>query len=144
LDKTFLISSFVSVFNVVPTTPIITGLCLHKTNLVKSLQNKAVDDLKKKIASDKVLLPELINAKVENSTANKEVNDEAATLNLKGTVSYDGVVYAKSDLIFFAKALFKDKLTPNQIISDESVNVDVKNITNKNDELVADLNFGMG
>jgi len=112
-----------------------------QTNLIKSLQNKAIEDLKKKIPSDKILLPELINAKIQDSSASKKVGDEASALTLKGTVSYDGVVYAKSDLISFAKALFKDKLTSDQVINDKSVNVSVENITNKNNELVANLNF---
>jgi len=112
-----------------------------QTNLIKSLQGKALDDLRKKIASDKVLLPELINAKVEDSSANKKVGDEAAALSLKGTVSYDGVVYAKSDLISFARALFKDKLSSDQTINDKSVSVNVENIKNTNNELIADLNF---
>jgi len=79
--------------------------------------------------------------KIQDSSASKKVGDEASALTLKGTVSYDGVVYAKSDLISFAKALFKDKLTSDQVINDKSVNVSVENITNKNNELVANLNF---
>ncbi|OGH04571.1 MAG: hypothetical protein A2W22_04880 [Candidatus Levybacteria bacterium RBG_16_35_11] len=110
-------------------------------DLIKSLQDKAKEDLATKIPNDKVLLPLLINPEINDSSTNKKVGDESSTLSIKGTVSYDGVVYSKKDLIDFAKALFKNKLSDNQTINDKSISVDVEDIKDEDGNLVADLNF---
>lgn len=116
-------------------------LAKAQNNLIKNLQDKAKSDLTGKIPTDKVLLPLLVNPEIKDSSTNKKVGDEASTLSLKGTVSYDGVVYAKKDLTAFAKELFSDKLASNQVINEESVDVEVKKIEDENGMLVADLNF---
>ncbi|OGH08484.1 MAG: hypothetical protein A2152_04075 [Candidatus Levybacteria bacterium RBG_16_35_6] len=110
-------------------------------DLIKSLEDKAKSDLTAKIQNDKVLLPLLINPEIKDSSANKKVGDEAKELILKGTVSYDGVVYSKKVLTDFAKALFKDKLSEDQTINDKSVKVNVDKVSDSNGDLVADLTF---
>jgi len=114
-------------------------LAKAQTDLIKSLENKAQTDLEQKISKDELLLPGLIDAKVTDSTPNKKVGDQASSLNLAGTVSYTGVVYAKSDLTNFTKGLFKDKLSSDQVISDSSISVTTSNVKQNNDEISADL-----
>jgi hypothetical protein len=119
-------------------------LAKAQNDLIKTLETTAENDLKSKLPKDKVLLQGLIDANIENSSANKKVGDESSSLSLKGTVSYKGVVYSKSDLISFVKGLFKDKISNDQSLSENNIQVSVTNISNKNDQVKADLKISVG
>ena len=108
--------------------------------LANNLKDKAKDDLTKKLSSDQVLLPALLNPDVTKKSQDKNVGDEASKLNFKGTVDYQGVVYLKNDLISFAKSLLKNRLSKDQTLNEKDITVSVENAKSKNDkEVTADL-----
>jgi len=110
--------------------------------LAKDLEQKAKDDITKKISSDKILLPIFIDTTVDKSEPNKKVYDEADTLTIKGTVTFKTLSYSKSDLVSFAKSLLKNKIPEDLTIDENNIKVEVSNSKKKGDsEISASLNI---
>ena len=110
--------------------------------LAKDLEQKAKDDIAKKISSDKILLPIFIDTTVDKSEPNKKVDDEADTLTIKGTVTFKTLSYSKSDLVSFAKSLLKNKIPEDLTIDENNIKVEVSNSKKKGDsEISASLNI---
>ena len=111
--------------------------------LPKSLEQKARNDLSKKITEDKVLLPNFIGRTVSGKNFSKDIGDEVSQVSLKAVVEFEGISYAKKDLISFADALIKNKTSADLIIDPENLKVEVKNIKqNDNKDVSANLDIG--
>jgi hypothetical protein len=105
--------------------------------LTKDLEQKAREDIVKKISSNKILLPIFTDTAVDDSTPNKKVGDEADTLTVKGTVTYKTLAYSKSDLVSFAELLLKDKISNDLTIDKNNIQVEVSNSKKKGDSEVS-------
>lgn len=109
-------------------------------NLPKSLEQKAKDDLGKKTSGDKVLLPVFINATVSKKDFDRDVNEEAKQVTLKGSVDYEGIAYKKDDAADFASELLKTSISGDLIVDPNNIKVQVKDIKeNKNEEVTANI-----
>ncbi len=105
--------------------------------LPKNLEQKAKDDLSKKIPQDKILLPIFISTKIVNKNTDKNVGDEASNLSLKGTVEYQGIYYTRNDIALLANSLFKTSISNNLFIDPSEIKVDVKDLKQKNNKDVS-------
>ena len=109
-------------------------------DLPKNLEQKAKDDVGKKVSSDKILLPVFINAAVNKKDFDKNTNDEAKQVTLKGSVNFDGIAYKKSDATNFANELLKTSISGDLVVDSNSIKVQVKDIKeNKNKEVTANI-----
>jgi hypothetical protein len=100
--------------------------------VVKDLEGKAIDSLTQKIDSkENVLLPVPIDSTVEKKSFDKEVGSEATKLNLKATITYQGLSYTKNDLISFTKSLIKKELSAKLEIDESNIKVEVQNVKKK-------------
>jgi len=110
--------------------------------LPKSLEQKARDDLSKKISDDKVLLPDFISKTISGKNFSKDFGDEASQVSLRANVEYEGISYAKKGLISYADTLIKNKTSDDLTIDPENLKVEVKNIKqNDNKDVSANLNI---
>ncbi len=105
------------------------------TEIVKSLEDKALEELEKKINSiEDILLPIVISSSIEKETFDKKVDDEASKLNLKATVLFQGLSYSKKDLISFTKSLLNKELLGKMEIDEKNIIVDVEDIKKKDED----------
>jgi hypothetical protein len=112
-------------------------LAKAEEELVKDLEQKARDDISKKISSDKILLPIFTDTSVDSSTPNKKVGDEADVLTIKGTVTYKALTYSKNDLASYAELLLKNKVSSDLTIDKNNIQVEVSNLKKKGDSEIS-------
>jgi len=106
------------------------------TDLPKSLEQKARDDLKSKATDGKTIIPQFISETVDSKIFDKKEGDESSSVNLKGTVSFGAISYLNKDMADFANSLFSidEKIMPNNLL------VEAKNIKQlKNEDITANL-----
>lgn len=96
--------------------------------LPKSLEQKAVDDMKKNVSDDKILLPLFSNAFITKKTFSKNVGEEANSVVLQATVTFDGLAYNKDDLTSLAKSLLSEDSVGNMDLPDSSITTDVVDV----------------
>ncbi|MCL4418883.1 baseplate J/gp47 family protein [Patescibacteria group bacterium] len=106
-------------------------------DLPKNLEQNARDDLLKKRPQDKVILPVFIGNKIISKNIDKNVGDEAGNVTLKATIEYQGISYAKSDLLSLALVLLKNKISSDLTIEPNDIKVDAKDIKQKGDKDVS-------
>ena len=93
--------------------------------LPKSLQPKAQDEIKSKVSSDRELLIGFFKTTIVDKELSKKVSEEAASVNLKATISFEGFSYKKDD----AKQLFAEILKQNDssmTLSGDSISYSAK------------------
>ena len=104
-------------------------------DLIKNLEQKAKDDLSKKISSDKALLSVFLDESIDKTDYSKKVDDEASQVTLKGTVSYTGLAYVKNDLTSFTKTLIANT-SKDLNIDEKNLKVDVSGAKKRNDKQI--------
>ncbi len=109
------------------------------TQLTNNLMDKAKADLASKIDNNNVILPEFTKTTATIKNFDKTVGDQASSINLDGTISYETVAYTKSDISAFAKAALRGKLPSNLILSPDGITYSVKDLSIKNGNANATL-----
>jgi hypothetical protein len=71
-------------------------------SLPKTLEAKAKGDLEGKLDANKVLLPIFLSTNIEKKTLDKNIGDEASSVTLHATVSFDSAAYTKSEVESYA------------------------------------------
>ncbi len=79
-----------------------------KSELPKSLESKARDDLAKKIQSGETILNGFISETIDKPKFDKAVDDEAKQVKLTGSVNFEGISYQNEDIENFDKSILKD------------------------------------
>lgn len=112
------------------------------SELLKTQEQSARDDLSKNLSSDKNLLPTFIDETISKKVLDKDIGDEAATVTLKGEVAYQGLTFSKNELTTLAKSILTNKIPNAPAINYDNIKVDVKEIKVKsNKEVNATLNI---
>lgn len=104
--------------------------------LPKKLEGKAKEDLTKKIDKDKAVLPEFTNISLTKKDFDKKVGDEASNVNLKATISFEGLAYKKSVLVELSKSRLLNR-PDNMTISGNNLKTEVLNLKKKNEKEVS-------
>ncbi|MDP2649397.1 MAG: baseplate J/gp47 family protein [bacterium] len=78
------------------------------SDLPKNLEEKAKESISQKIDKDQELLPIFIDESVEKKEFDHKIGDEALKITIKGTVSFKGVSYKKSEIGELSKSLIKN------------------------------------
>lgn len=111
-------------------------------DLIKQLENKAMEDLQKQQSSNKILFPAFITKALGKKSLTAKIGDEASQVTLTGTVEYQGLSYNKDDLIVFSKSLLSKDVPLDQEINYNNIKTSVLDIEQKNDENInANLNI---
>ena len=113
-----------------------------RTELPKSLEQKAKEELKRKITSDQTAIENFIDTEFSDEDFDKKEDDEGKQITLKATVSFDFLAYKKSDILSFATKLFDSE---NFTLDENRLEVNAKNIKVENDDdITADVNIKAG
>ncbi len=116
-----------------------------KSDLPKSLEKKAADELSKKIGPSETLLPGFSKITLGKTKFDKGVDDEAKEVKLVATVSFDGMSYQNDDLENYDKSVLKDHYSQDISFADKSLKNEVKDSKIKNDnEISAKLKITTG
>jgi len=102
-----------------------------ESDLLKKLEEKAKEDIGKKVSSDKIVLPVFISETLENKDFDRSAGDEVSQVTLKADVSYKGITYNKTDLIAFAKDALKGDSAANLTLDEDKIKTAVKDIKSK-------------
>ena len=100
------------------------------STLTNNLEAKAKDDLSKTIDTNKQLLPFFLKETLTKKTYTKNLDDQAQTVSLDGTITYQGATLDRTELTRFAQNILKDKIPTNMTISHGGIQTDLSNITN--------------
>lgn len=79
-----------------------------KTDLPKSLENKAMEDLSGKKEEGETILSDFIDISLDHAKFDKDVDDEAKIVKLTASVKFEGLSYKNSDIENFDKSILKD------------------------------------
>lgn len=111
------------------------------SQLTNNLSDKAKQDLQQQADGDMVILPNFTKTTLSKSTYDKKVGDEASTINLSGTVSYQSLSYKKSDIDTYTKAAMKDQLPTDLTLSPKGITYEVKDLVEKDGSAKATLDM---
>ncbi|HSW47498.1 MAG TPA: baseplate J/gp47 family protein, partial [Candidatus Saccharimonadales bacterium] len=116
-----------------------------KTDLSKSLEKNATDELSKKIGSEEKLLPGFSDTTLSKTKFDKGVDDEAKQVKLNATVNFNAISYQNSDLENFDKSILKDHFTQDISFADNSLKNEVTDVkAGDNNEEKATLKITAG
>lgn len=116
-----------------------TDLDKATSDLSQNLEEKAKTDLKNKTPKEEAVLPIIIGTTFIKKNFDKNVNDEAESLTLTGSIEYQGLSYKNSDIEDLLKKMLEGTQS-DKVFSPEDITMDLQNIKEKNDnETQADL-----
>jgi len=104
--------------------------------LPNKLQRKAKEELAKQISSDEALIPMAPSASVSKKDFDKNVDDQGEKVTLKGTVVYKALSYNKKNLMSQSASLLKKNVAMDQILDENNIKIDVKDVKQKNEKEV--------
>lgn len=105
-------------------------------DLPKSLQEKAKDEIGKKIESNDTVLPVFSEATLSKKDFDKDENDEAKNVTLTATVAFIYYVYKNDDLTQFTKELVKNRYGDENNITQDGITNELTDIKKKGDDEV--------
>lgn len=104
--------------------------------LQKKLQKNTEEELIKQVLEDEVMLPIILAVSIVKKNFDKDINDEADHLTLKGTIVYKALSYNKKNLISQIASSLKTNVSDNKILDEENIKIDIKDAKKKNEEEV--------
>lgn len=116
-----------------------------KTDLPKELQDKAKEELRKKLGANEELLTDFTQIQLTGEELDHEIDTETKIVKLTGTVNFKSIAYDKDDLLKFAQESLKAKYTKENL-SENNIDTKLSGIKDKNEtELtgVAAINAGL-
>ncbi|MBI1982126.1 MAG: baseplate J/gp47 family protein [Candidatus Levybacteria bacterium] len=103
--------------------------------IIKNLEEKAKDEIARKISSGKAILPIFLSTALTKKEFSKDAEDEAQSVTLRATVLYQGISYKKDDLHSIASALLQNSLK-EMVIAQGGIAYDVKTLKKKSEKEV--------
>lgn len=95
------------------------------TTLPENLQDKAKDDITKKIPNNKSFLTIFTNTSVDNEDFDKKAGDEAQSVTLKATVTYNTLSYDKKTLSELSQHFLQNSFA-NMRLTNEGVTYSIE------------------
>lgn len=113
-------------------------------DLPQNLEKDAQDEINKNVSDDKELLKNFFTTKLTKRELDKEVLEEAKTVTLKATVTYEGFSYKKDDLRNLFSALLGGQDFAMTVDQSSFQYETVKALENKNGEIEVDFKVSGG
>ena len=108
-----------------------------RSELPKSLSDKAKSDISGKVKSGRTVLPQFVDTDLSSEKFDKKEDDQADKVSLSATVSFNFLSYDNSDVIKLSEKLFDSS---SFSVEKSQFDVNAKNIkVEKNDDITADL-----
>jgi hypothetical protein len=108
--------------------------------LPKKLTDTAKEALAGKVSGTKELLPVFLQTGIEKKTFDKDVGEEATTVNLTGSVAFTSAAYDKKELQAYALSQLSEdtnKLTPAK----ESISYSIADVSDKDGDISATMHI---
>lgn len=116
-----------------------------KTDLPKTLESKALDELSNNKENAETILPDFIDVAIDKSKFDKAIDDEAKEVKITGSVKFEALSYSNSDLENFDKSILKDNYSTDIAFADESIKNEVSNTKiDKNNNINGKLKITAG
>jgi hypothetical protein len=115
-----------------------------RSELPKSLEEKAREELASKNGSDETVLPVFVKTSVEDEDFDKDVDDEAKQVKLKATVVFEGMSYQNNDLENFDKSILKDNFSEDISFAEDSLKNEITDLTVEDGEVQGSLKITAG
>lgn len=104
--------------------------------LIKQMEEKAMNDIKSKLSIDKDPMATFVDESLDKSDYDKKEGDEANKLNLSGTVSYKTIVYGHKEMLDYINSIFGVAAT----VDEEDLTISFENVKEKtNGDVTATL-----
>ncbi|MBU4017250.1 baseplate J/gp47 family protein, partial [Patescibacteria group bacterium] len=111
-----------------------------KTELIKSLEDKAGGELVKQTEQDSIVLPIVLSTNVEKTKYDKDAGDEAKAVKLIASVSFTGLSYQEAEARKFAKEILQKNYSKDMIFDENNIKIKVNNAEQKSPkEITASL-----
>ncbi len=111
------------------------------TDLPKSLEQKAKQDLQAKSTPDRTVIGQFISETVSNKDFSNKEGDQVSTVGLNGTVTFDAISYLNSDMDNLANSLFAS----DERIMSNDLTVNAANIKQQaNQDITAEITINAG
>ncbi|MEK7551023.1 MAG: hypothetical protein AAB532_00265, partial [Patescibacteria group bacterium] len=108
-----------------------------RSELPKSLADKAKSDISAKVSSGRTVLPQFIDTDLSNEKFDKKEEEQTDKVSLSATVAFNFLSYDNSDVIKLSEKLFDNS---SFSIEKSRLDVNAENIkVEKNDDITADL-----
>ena len=107
------------------------------TDLPKSLEQKARDQLSAKLGGDEVLISEFTDESFEKKDFDKNIDDQASAVKLTGTVKFTAVAYRKDDVVQYSQTVLKNKYSQDQTIPEKDITTSVSGIKQREDKNIS-------
>jgi len=104
-------------------------------DLIKGLEEKAKSDVLEKLSKSKDFLPDFTDETLNKKSLDKNIDDEAKSVKLTGTVSYEFLAYDKDELINFLKTV----ISSNQSIDKENLELKFEDIKKTEGKVVSKM-----
>lgn len=107
-------------------------------DLIKNLEDKAKSDIQGKLTSGSQLLSAFVDESVDKKDFDKNVDDEAQNVTLKGTASYTTVSYDKTEFLNYIKNI----IGPDKSVEEKNLKLSFDNLKlNKDNSVSAKMNI---
>ncbi len=106
------------------------------SDLPKSLQEKAKDEIDKKIESGETVLPVFSHTTLSKKDFDKDEGEEAKNVTLTATVAFVYYVYKNDDLAQFTKELVKNRYGDGNNITQDGITNELTDVKEKSDDEV--------
>ncbi len=114
--------------------------------LPKKLEENAKQTLTGKLGNDEVLIGDFREIEITKKTFDKDIDEEAKTVNLKGTVIFTTYMYNRSNMQDFIKSLLSKKYSDGNYNFNEDFSVNISGIKKVDDTeitSVAEIKTGL-
>lgn len=102
-------------------------------DLVTSLEDKAKTDMQSQHGSSSTILPFFTSTTLSKKTTDKKEGDEAKSVTLTATVTFESISYSGDELNKLAQSLLKDKIPGDMTISSDGIKAEIQDASpNKN------------
>ncbi len=98
-------------------------------DLISSLEEKAKKDLLSKDGNGKTILPTFLSTTLSKKDTDKNVGDQASSVTLTATVTFESIAYSQDDLKQIANTLLKDKITDHMTLSNGGIHPELEDVT---------------
>lgn len=104
-----------------------------QNDLITKLQDKAKQDMQSQNGGNKTILPIFTSTTVSQKSTDKNAGDEANSVTLTATVTYESIAYASDDVKKLAQSLLTNKISSDMTPTSDGIKADLQNATANKD-----------
>lgn len=104
-----------------------------QNDLINKLEDKAKQDMQKQNGADKTVLPLFTSTAISTKSTDKNTGDQADSVTLTATVTYQSIAYTSKDLKDLAQNLLKNQIPSDMTPADGGVTATLQDVSASKD-----------